>query len=539
MHFVTLEVKQGMAPRQEASRGLTTQLLRGFEHRILMSSLDPVLHHSDSPREKLPGKSPPLRTLSQSTVLRQKDENSPRERTPSSSSAAKNLRKSMGSASLLHRTTSTASSDSSPNGVGFELTRMRNDLRSQGKELDAEREESRTLRSKLNAKEQALTKISAENTAMSDRLLRCEADLSTRAKELRTAHLDRQRAVSAKNDAEMQADKLQAKMAAMPKGPKFSEQVASLESEVRSLRQSNAKLTEDNKAAAAMIRNKDRELDAAAVRVEEAEQVMIMNRELENRVRDQLRRLEEAAAERATLQAVVRQRDAQIQSMTDEVARANAQEATMAQSLASANTLLKDRGDELSRQERELKVTRDELIRTGAVAQRVAASETRGGNKDEGVVPVAMHLEEVKHLQGELERVTLKLRQADKSAAANQQIMDKLHKQLDAKKQERPAANSSMRRSFCGSPLSIPAVDRSPSGMASPRLSSPGSGTVKPMTPLSHQLQIEKLSKELASKDAELASLRNEHSRQEPRLIALRDANRRLERQISQLSQNA
>ena len=30
---------------------------------------------------------------------------------------------------------------------------------------------------------------------------------------------------------------------------------------------------------------------------------------------------------------------------------------------------------------------------------------------------------QVKHLQGELERVTLKLRQADKSAAANQQIM--------------------------------------------------------------------------------------------------------------------
>lgn len=60
-------------------------------------------------------------------------------------------------------------------------------------------------------------------------------------------------------------------------GPKFSEQVAALESEVRSLRQNNAKLAEDNKAAATMIRNKDRELDAAALRVEEAERVMIMN----------------------------------------------------------------------------------------------------------------------------------------------------------------------------------------------------------------------------------------------------------------------
>ncbi len=65
------------------------------------------------------------------------------------------------------------------------------------------------------------------------------------------------------------------------------------------------------------------------------------HQELENRVRDQLRQLEEAAAARATLQQVQRQKDAKIQHMTDEVAHANAQEASMAQSLAAANTLLK------------------------------------------------------------------------------------------------------------------------------------------------------------------------------------------------------
>ena len=52
---------------------------------------------------------------------------------------------------------------------------------------------------------------------------------------------------------------------------------------------------------------------------------------------------------------------------------------------------------------------------------------------------------------------------------------------------------------------------------------------------MSHQLQIEKLSKELVAKEAELSALKNEHSRQEPRLIALRDANRRLERQLAQV----
>lgn len=55
------------------------------------------------------------------------------------------------------------------------------------------------------------------------------------------------------------------------------------------------------------------------------------------------------------------------------------------------------------------------------------------------------------------------------------------------------------------------------------------------MTPMRQELQIEKLSKELAAKDAELTAMRNEHTRQEPRLIALRDANRRLERQLAQV----
>ena len=36
---------------------------------------------------------------------------------------------------------------------------------------------------------------------------------------------------------------------------------------------------------------------------------------------------------------------------------------------------------------------------TGAVAARAAGREVQGGYKDEGVVPVAMHLEETRFLQ--------------------------------------------------------------------------------------------------------------------------------------------
>jgi hypothetical protein len=40
-------------------------------------------------------------------------------------------------------------------------------------------------------------------------------------------------------------------------------------------------------------------------------------------------------------------------------------------------------------------VLTDELTRTSAVAARAAAREVVNGSKDEGVVPVTLHLEEV------------------------------------------------------------------------------------------------------------------------------------------------
>lgn len=45
--------------------------------------------------------------------------------------------------------------------------------------------------------------------------------------------------------------------------------------------------------------------------------------------------------------------------------------------------------------ETEAVVLTDELTRTSAVAARAAAREVVNGSKDEGVVPVTLHLEEV------------------------------------------------------------------------------------------------------------------------------------------------
>lgn len=54
-----------------------------------------------------------------------------------------------------------------------------------------------------------------------------------------------------------------------------------------------------------------------------------------------------------------------------------------------------DRCQEL---ETETAVLTDELNRVGAVAARAAAREVVNGSKDEGVVPVTLHLEEVSWL---------------------------------------------------------------------------------------------------------------------------------------------
>ena len=58
----------------------------------------------------------------------------------------------------------------------------------------------------------------------------------------------------------------------------FSEVIASLESELRSMKMAHEEVAQDNKGCYNLIRAKDRELDAAAVHLEQARAVMIENK---------------------------------------------------------------------------------------------------------------------------------------------------------------------------------------------------------------------------------------------------------------------
>ncbi len=61
-------------------------------------------------------------------------------------------------------------------------------------------------------------------------------------------------------------------------GSGFSEVIAALESELKSVRASNAALTDDNKGCYALIRAKDKELDAATTQVEAAKAIAVENK---------------------------------------------------------------------------------------------------------------------------------------------------------------------------------------------------------------------------------------------------------------------
>lgn len=61
-------------------------------------------------------------------------------------------------------------------------------------------------------------------------------------------------------------------------GTGFSEAVAALEAEVKTLRAGKEQLAEDNKACYALIRAKDKQLDQAQARVEEARLIAMENK---------------------------------------------------------------------------------------------------------------------------------------------------------------------------------------------------------------------------------------------------------------------
>ncbi|KAK9846430.1 hypothetical protein WJX81_003622 [Elliptochloris bilobata] len=404
------------------------------------------------------------------------------------------LRKSLGSATAAPRSGSSPEV-SSRGGLAYEMTRLRDELRAQQRRAAVQESELATIQGQAAMRERALTKAAADSEALQQRVLAAESALASRVKELTVMEAERNKLRSEGAAVGRTVAKLSAQLAAAPKGRGFSEAVAALEAEVKALRAGKDSLAEDNKAAAATIRAKDKQLDLAAVRVEEARLIAVENKGLGNSLADLRRQLGEAGEERATLLAVQRQAAADLAraQIAEEAAREEA--AATGRALAQASTQLKaaeERGAALAA---EVAVLSDELTRVGAVAARATTREIAGGSKDEGVVPVAMHMEEVRFLQGQIERLKDKLQQAERSAAASLAQKERLHKRLDAIMAARDSA-----------PKPSPGPDAQTANKA------------------------------LEEKAKEVEALREQVERAGPRLAGARQAARRLEAQVAALT---
>lgn len=325
-------------------------------------------------------------------------------------------------------------------GLQFELNNLRNELRSKQREHSETEEEVRTLKAAVVTKDKALAKGAAEAACQQERAVKAEQALAAATKQLRVSEEARAKASSSAEAASRQADKLTQKLANIPKDDKFSAQVASLEAEVKSLKAEGANLAKDNKACYTQIRAKDKQLDAAAKEVDHARQTELHNKELQNSILDLNRQLEEAKERESTLLAVERQHKADAASLTSQMNAAEQRAADTEHRLALTSTELKTAQERCAELETEAVVLSDELTRTSAVAARAAGREVLNGSKDEGVVPVTLHIEEVRYLQGEGERLREKIRHLERNLQASHQVQEHLQRQLSSQKRTTAAS---------------------------------------------------------------------------------------------------
>eukprot|EP00775_Hariotina_reticulata_P012916 gene12916-13043_t len=290
------------------------------------------------------------------------------------------------------------------------------------------------------------------------------------------------------SDLQRNNDRLKEKVAVLTsKTPTFNEHLASLQAEMRLMKQANAQLTEDHKAACSMIRAKDRELGICHTRLQAAAAVEARAQFLEGELSTMRVEQEQTAVQKRTLVQVQRQKEADISFLNKLLDTTKGTLESNRQELAAARAALKVAEDRVAELRQELSVTRDELARATTVAGKAAAAEARLV-KGEGMVPAGkgsgqlpavcacQHCEEVKYLNGQLMRLKEKLAVSERDLAVAHQI-----KSLDGSFIGLPLLGSEASGIDIRSPARRP---RSSIGSASRRASgrlagpSPGPGTV-------------------------------------------------------------
>eukprot|EP00884_Botryococcus_braunii_P004834 jgi/Botrbrau1/14351/Bobra.0014s0008.2 len=420
------------------------------------------------------------------------------------------LRKSLGSALSIK---GCPPMEDSPTGLSYELARLQNEIRHKDRELAAKEEELRTLRTTLGIKEKCLERTTHLKEELTNHCLKADAALRAANKQVESRRQEAARATAEAAAASRRADKLNDKLANMPQGPTFSQELAEAEGALTLTRKELERVSEDSRGLQALLRAKDRQLDAMELRVQEAHSLLLKNKELENRVLELQGELREAAVARGRALEEQRQQDARLALLQAQLEASRGEAGALRDSLASSSTALKASEEQRAQIQEEFSLQRDQLVRVGAVAERAAARESLAGPKPSGTVPLSQHLAEVRYLQGEAERLREKVAAAEKAASSAHLQKEALRKKLEG------AATRGSSESPARGP---PRWARTPQRPSQARPRSAG----KDATLL--QLQAE-----LASSLEEAASLRSQLEKSGPRTAGLRQHIRKLEAQLA------
>mmetsp|Transcript_28348 Transcript_28348/g.62289 ORF Transcript_28348/g.62289 Transcript_28348/m.62289 type:complete len:577 (+) Transcript_28348:161-1891(+) len=315
-----------------------------------------------------------------------------------------------------------------------ELSRLQDIIKVKDTELEKCSKEISALKTTLSVKEKALAKHQAESTMQSEKALQAQENSSAVQQELTALKADKKKLESQISELMKQHEKLKDKLANLEatKSPGMAQMMAALQGEIRQAKADANKMAEQAKGAENLVRAKDKELDRMQKKVDDTDTLMKRNLELENAVKETQKALEDARNENKTLQHVNRTREADIAKLTKDLEAADATLAATNVNLSNTSATLKAAQSRMSDLEQEVAVLRDDLARTAAVASRVAMSEVRSGYKGDGTVPVTQHLEEIKHLTGEISRLRDQISSLEKQLSVADELKDKFKQEADA-----------------------------------------------------------------------------------------------------------
>ncbi|GLI63933.1 hypothetical protein VaNZ11_007074, partial [Volvox africanus] len=342
----------------------------------------------------------------------------------------------------------------SGSSAAAEVLRLQNVLKCKDKEIEDVRKEVATLKASLHHKDRSLQQSDHDLRLVRERHAGTEGELASMAKDLAAVNLEKRKleaqlgALARKGDKEQSLAVLGAAASVVANtigSAPGGDQAATLQSDARSAKLDGEKVTESIRVLENMLRSKDKQIHSLQRKLEDVEVYKIKCADLENRVSELLRQLDTERASCRTSTDVLRASDSEKAKLAVDLLRVRAQLETAQEAAARSNAALKASENRCTALEAEVGILTAQLARIQAVANRVAVSEVKAGCKDEGVVHVTRHLEEVRFMSGEILRLQHRVTALEKELAATDELKERYRRMSQPgtpKRASQPGNNS-------------------------------------------------------------------------------------------------